>query len=112
MADLEYAPSEAFLFFSPPSRDAWFKKITVSDTAGSLSPVREVCVVRTVRGLSSFVRVLSETGNALEAAANLFDLLHELDSLGPSRIRAEMAPPEGLGLAINDRLSRASKKQP
>jgi L-threonylcarbamoyladenylate synthase len=98
MSDLEYAPSEAFLFFSPQSRDAWLMS-RLGRCTGQDAPGPQI-------------RVLSETGNILEAAANLFDLLHELDSLGPSRIRAEMAPPEGLGPAINDRLGKAAKKQP
>jgi len=54
-------------------------------------------------------RVLSETGNVTEAAANLFDCLHELDSLGLELIRAEEAPGHGLGEAINDRLRRAAR---
>ena len=53
-------------------------------------------------------RVLSESGNLIEAAANLFDMLHELDSLGLDLIRAEEVPEQGLGTAINDRLRRAS----
>ena len=53
-------------------------------------------------------RVLSPTGDLAEAAANLFDMLHELDSLGLKLIRAEEAPPFGLGEAINDRLRRAA----
>jgi L-threonylcarbamoyladenylate synthase len=56
------------------------------------------------------VRVLSESGSLSEAAANLFDMLHQLDGLGLSLIRAEEAPPEGLGIAINDRLRRAGAK--
>jgi L-threonylcarbamoyladenylate synthase len=52
-------------------------------------------------------RVLSKTGDMTEAAANLFDMLHELDNLGLRIIRAEQAPNFGLGVAINDRLSRA-----
>jgi len=54
------------------------------------------------------IRVLSETSDLAEAAANLFDMLHELDNLGLSLIRAEEAPSSGLGEAINDRLRRAS----
>jgi L-threonylcarbamoyladenylate synthase len=53
------------------------------------------------------IRILSETGNMAEAAANLFEMLHELDGLGLSLIRAEEAPSRGLGAAINDRLRRA-----
>jgi L-threonylcarbamoyladenylate synthase len=56
------------------------------------------------------VRILSKTGNLTEAAANLFDMLHELDRFGFSVIHAEKAPPEGLGAAINDRLQRAAAK--
>ena len=56
------------------------------------------------------VRVLSETGDLTEAAANLFDKLHELDNLGLKFIRAEEAPALGLGEAINDRLRRAASR--
>jgi L-threonylcarbamoyladenylate synthase len=56
------------------------------------------------------VRILSKTGNIVEAAANLFEMLHELDHLGLSVIHAEEAPQEGLGAAINDRLRRAAGK--
>ena len=55
-------------------------------------------------------KVLSETGNMVEAAANLFEMLHELDGLGLRLIRAEEAPPAGLGEAINDRLRRAASR--
>jgi len=54
------------------------------------------------------MKVLSRNGDLCEAAANLFDMLHELDGLGLSLIRAEEAPCHGLGLAINDRLKRGS----
>jgi L-threonylcarbamoyladenylate synthase len=53
---------------------------------------------------------LSEPGDASEAAANLFAALHRLDKPGLRRIHAERAPPETLGEAINDRLSRAAKQ--
>lgn len=57
------------------------------------------------------IRVLSESSDLAEAAVNLFDMLHELDALGLKLIRAEEAPETGLGLAINDRLRRASGSQ-
>ena len=53
--------------------------------------------------------VLSETGNLQEAAANLFETLHKLDSIGLSAIYTQLAPEEGLGIAINDRLKRAGR---
>ena len=51
--------------------------------------------------------VLSPSGSDQEAAARLFLLLRRLDQAG-ARIFAERAPAQGLGVAINDRLFRAS----
>ncbi|MBU6340897.1 MAG: threonylcarbamoyl-AMP synthase [Bacteroidetes bacterium] len=51
---------------------------------------------------------LSETGNLQEAARNLFHGLRVLDASDVTLILAEPVPAEGLGLAINDRLRRAS----
>lgn len=50
---------------------------------------------------------LSRKGDLTEAAANLFRLLHALDGLGKP-IAVAPVPETGLGLAINDRLRRAS----
>jgi len=52
-------------------------------------------------------RVLSHRGDLREAAATLFEALHELDALGLERIDAQSVPERGLGLAIMDRLRRA-----
>ncbi|MCE5328079.1 MAG: threonylcarbamoyl-AMP synthase [Planctomycetaceae bacterium] len=54
------------------------------------------------------VEVLSPYGDLEEAAANLFAALHRLDALGLDLILADPVPDTGLGLAINDRLRRAS----
>ncbi|MDR7568967.1 MAG: Sua5 family C-terminal domain-containing protein, partial [Armatimonadota bacterium] len=54
------------------------------------------------------VRVLSPRGDLREAAARLFDLLHELDGMELERIYVEPVPEVGLGRAIMDRLRRAS----
>jgi L-threonylcarbamoyladenylate synthase len=56
------------------------------------------------------VRLLSPSGDLVEAAASLFALLHELDGLGLDAIWAERVPERGLGQAINDRLFKASEK--
>jgi L-threonylcarbamoyladenylate synthase len=53
---------------------------------------------------------LSPSSNVVEAAANLFGMLHTLDQGGYTAIRVMPLPTHGLGLAINDRLSRASVK--
>jgi L-threonylcarbamoyladenylate synthase len=54
------------------------------------------------------VKVLSPTGDLVEAAAHLFEALHQLDRLGLEVIYAEPVPEVGLGRAIMDRLRRAS----
>jgi L-threonylcarbamoyladenylate synthase len=51
---------------------------------------------------------LSETGDPVEAAARLFDLLHRADASGRQGIAVAPIPDAGLGAAINDRLRRAA----
>jgi L-threonylcarbamoyladenylate synthase len=50
---------------------------------------------------------LSRAGDLTEAAANLFDALHQLDRIGKPIAVAPVSE-EGLGKAINDRLRRAA----
>ncbi len=54
------------------------------------------------------VEVLSRSGDLKAAAASLFAKLRLLDSAGLDLILAEQVPAEGLGIAINDRLRKAS----
>lgn len=77
----------AFLFFDCSARSAW--------QAGKSR-------------IYAVIRTLCEHGDLKEAAANLFKTLHELDKPGIARINAQLAPEKGLGVAINDRLRRAS----
>jgi L-threonylcarbamoyladenylate synthase len=51
---------------------------------------------------------LSAHGDLVEAAANLFSHLRELDRAGTPTIAVAPIPREGLGEAINDRLARAA----
>jgi L-threonylcarbamoyladenylate synthase len=51
---------------------------------------------------------LSPDGDLVEAAANLFRMLHELDAGGYEGIAVTPIPEIGLGRAINDRLRRAA----
>ncbi len=55
-------------------------------------------------------RVLSENGDMREAAANLFLHLHWLDMLDIDKIYVERVDGAGLGLAIMDRLKKASMR--
>jgi len=51
---------------------------------------------------------LSATGDLLEAAAALFERLHQAEAQPRRAIAVAPIPKEGLGAAINDRLSRAA----
>jgi L-threonylcarbamoyladenylate synthase len=51
---------------------------------------------------------LSARGDLVEAAANLFRRLHEIDATGVASIAVAPVPHHGLGEAINDRLQRAA----
>jgi len=54
------------------------------------------------------IKNLSRNKNYNEAACNLFSFLRELDEADVDVIISMLVPEEGLGLAINDRLRRAS----
>jgi L-threonylcarbamoyladenylate synthase len=55
---------------------------------------------------------LSERGDLVEAAANLFSHLRALDASGVASIAVMPVPFDGLGEAINDRLVRAAAPRP
>jgi L-threonylcarbamoyladenylate synthase len=90
LLNLPAGSAGARLFFDGSSRDQWL--------AGRNPGPAE----------KNRLWVLSERGDMIEAAANLFSLLHEMDGLGVPRIYAGRVPEEGLGAAINDRLLRAA----
>lgn len=54
---------------------------------------------------------LSERGDPVEAAANLFTYLRDLDGSGTGTIAVAPIPETGLGEAINDRLRRAAAER-
>ncbi len=54
------------------------------------------------------VEILSSSGDLREAASNLFAAMRRLDELGLDQIVALRVPQQGLGRAINDRLTRAA----
>jgi L-threonylcarbamoyladenylate synthase len=51
---------------------------------------------------------LSPAGDLVEAAARLFELIHQADASPKARIAVAPIPDRGLGAAINDRLRRAA----
>lgn len=52
---------------------------------------------------------LSEDGDLVEAASNIFAMLRELDNADNKAIAVMNIPEIGVGIAINDRLKRAAK---
>ena len=54
------------------------------------------------------VQILSPQGSLVQAAANFFQALRQLDKSEVDLIVAAAIPKNGLGLALNDRLTRAS----
>jgi L-threonylcarbamoyladenylate synthase len=54
-------------------------------------------------------KILSPSQSLNEAAKNLFAMMRELDESDCDLVIGELVPHEGLGIAINDKLKRASK---
>ena len=63
-------------------------------------------------GFAHGSHTLSKRGDVVEAAANLFRMLHELDGASATIIAVAPIPNVGLGEAINDRLRRAAAPRP
>jgi L-threonylcarbamoyladenylate synthase len=53
---------------------------------------------------------LSESGDPVEAAAHLFDLLHQADASSSASIAIAPIPGNGIAAAIRDRLTRAASR--
>jgi L-threonylcarbamoyladenylate synthase len=60
---------------------------------------------------AKYCKTLSVNGNLTEAAQYLFAAMRDLDNSDIEIILTEEFPEEGLGMAINDRLKRASYKR-
>ncbi len=97
-----------------PSHYAPSKPIRIVTNANDIAPSE-----RSGAGLLAFrypvegyaaVRTLSPRGDLREAASRLFESLHELDREDVARIDVESVPDEGIGVAIMDRLRRASQR--
>ncbi len=65
-----------------------------------------------IHGAGNLRLNLSPSGNLIEAAANLFSMLHAADATGSACISVAKIPDTGLGEAINDRLRRAAAPRP
>ncbi len=105
------APGQLPYHYSPMTPLRLVKKIT-----GDMLSIKDAAFlfftkpVDIAEGITANAGFLSEGGDLREAASAVFSELHRLDSLRPSVIIAEEVPAEGLGLAIMDRLIKASKR--
>ena len=86
-----YAPSKPLRLNATEARDGEFL-IGFGNVAGDCS--------------------LSDSGDLIEAAARLFDLLHLADAAPQPRIAVAPIPEQGTGAAIRDRLQRAAAPRP
>lgn len=88
--------------------------VLVDDAAAFICPPGKRCGLLgwKIRSSNNFAvtRWLSRDQSLSDAARNLFRSLRELDAENLDLIVAERIPDEGLGAAINDRLSRAATK--
>ncbi len=94
-----YAPRTPLTLLDPDIEPHW--------QGGGKAGLLAWCSADSAQGFST-VEILSPTGNFKEAAATLFEKLRRLDNSGLDRIIAESIPDEGIGIAIMDRLRKAS----
>ncbi|HEY1046193.1 MAG TPA: L-threonylcarbamoyladenylate synthase [Bacteroidia bacterium] len=99
--DKHYSPESAFVLTDDIDREILVNK----GKQISVLVFGEVKVPNDVFSLN-----LSPSGNIDEAALNLFHYMRLLDKLKSDLIIAMRVPAIGLGLAINDRLTRAASK--
>lgn len=102
MLDVHYAPRKPLMVFD--QIDDGLKKFGQKKVALIFAQKPDV--------MPDFEHIfwLSETSNTQKMAHQLFHVLRLADQCDVDFIIAEWAPNEGLGLAINDRLKRASVK--
>lgn len=98
MLDTHYRPKVP-LFYGPPPRGARLPERTARLAFGK------------TQGAVPETLNLSKAGDLLEATANLYAQMHELDRAEFSLILVDQIPEVGLGRALNDRLRRASVKE-
>ena len=85
-----------------------------SDRSASLSCSKRVGLMlfntyfKEIHGEYSEIEILSESGDLREAAANFYGALRRLDQSDVELILAQPVAEEGIGVAIMDRLRRAS----
>lgn len=101
------APGQLAVHYAPRTPVRIVEPATVPDAQRRRAGA--VTLSEAVGGYAA-ARTLSAAGDLREAAARFFETMHELDGLGLDRIDAQPISEHGLGLAIMDRLRRASSR--
>lgn len=98
--DTHYAPRKHLYLLS---KQEFLKRIQNPTNALFIAFTKEYQTIK-----ENKVLMLTNNENIDEAAQNLFSALREADESTSPEIIAELLPDNGLGIAINDRLRRAS----
>lgn len=104
------SPGQMPYHYSPKNPIVLISDITAQDIKGERAGLLSFKIPQSELPFER-IEVLSPAGNMREAAANLFSSLHSLDAAGLDIIYAEIIDQKGLGIAIMDRLYRASTKR-
>jgi L-threonylcarbamoyladenylate synthase len=94
------APGQLASHYAPKAPVRLMAKTSTAD--------EELIGFGTVSGFGKLALNLSPSGDLVEAAANLFSMLHAVDAADIAKIAIAPIPDTGLGEAINDRLRRAA----
>lgn len=102
-----YSPNTKLILFKDvKDLEAKWEKSTGNKIAVFLKPSTESKAFRS----NNTCVLLSPTGNIKEAGAETFSILRKLDQQDLSTIFFEESSNDGIGIAINDRLSRAANQ--
>ena len=105
------APGQLSRHYSPRVQVELHEDLDLNDLAARDTDEAVVFLRRPdAADLPSHWHWLSESGDLEEAASRLFAMLRELDAGSYRRVHVELAPEDGLGLALNDRLRRAAHR--
>jgi len=94
------APGQLASHYAPKAPVRLMAKTSTAD--------EELIGFGTVSGAGKLALNLSPSADLVEAAANLFSMLHAVDAADIAKIAIAPIPDIGLGEAINDRLRRAA----
>ena len=94
------APGQLASHYAPKAAVRLIAKTSTAD--------EELIGFGTVSGAGKLALNLSPSADLVEAAANLFSMLHAVDAANIAKIAIAPIPDIGLGEAINDRLRRAA----